>query len=403
MILWKFASFFLILLLPLISYSAEIDRPVILMFGTRPEAIKVLPLYKSLKEEGIPTVLCSTGQHRDLLEEIFTSFDVQPDYDFKLMKSSQGLSYITEKVLHETTALCNKIRPRLVVVQGDTSSAMAAALAAFYLHIPVAHIEAGLRTGNLQGPFPEELNRRAISLLASLHFAPTASAASNLLQEGIDKNTIFCTGNTIVDALYFMKEKLELGNILPSKHLISILNEPQIRDKHLLLLTAHRRESFNGGLECIFQAVKEALHSIPNIFIIYPSHPNPIVQKSLMESGLYDEPNIAIIPPIPYQDMVYLLCSVQGILTDSGGIQEEALSLGKPVLVLRNETDRIEGIEEGIALIVGTKKEAILSGIHLMTENLSNEQDYKQDLYGDGKASKRMTKIIQTYLEMQSP
>lgn len=355
----------------------------------------MIPIYRALQEENIPTFLCSTGQHASLLTDALKVFEVTPDVDLKIMKPDQDLAYVTEIVLNKTKELFKQIDPTLVIVQGDTTSAMSAALAAFYLKIPVVHVEAGLRSGNIQAPFPEEMNRRVITLLASLHFAPTETSVKHLLAEGIKPESVFCTGNTVVDSLQIMLQKLNTGELIPSQALSAAIANHRAEGRKILLLTAHRRESFNGGLKQIFSAVKKTLADNPNLFIIYPMHPNPVIQKTLQEAELHSMPNILVTEPLPYSDLVYVLNAADGVLTDSGGIQEEAVSLNKPVLVLRNETDRPEGIQEGFAILVGTDEAKIVEGVQKMITQGSKSQESPHPLpYGDGQAAKEIVRII---------
>ena len=376
---------------------ADPSGPVFLIVGTRPEAIKVLPVYQALRARQVPTVLCSTGQHAEMLTEVFSIFDVKPDVELHVMKPGQDLTYLTTSVLTKVQEVIARIKPSLVVVQGDTTSAMAGALAAFYEKVPVAHIEAGLRTGNLQAPFPEELNRRVITLLSTLHFPPTPAAAEQLECEGISKERIFCTGNTVVDALYSIVGKLQTGTLEPLPSLVDLVQAQKKANKTLILLTAHRRESFDGGLLRIFSTMKLALQQDPSLFVVFPAHPNPIVQKALRDSGLDAMANIAIFPPLSYPNLVYLLESSSGVATDSGGISEEAVSLHKPVLILRNETDRPEGVLVGDALLVGTDEEKILSGLQWIMKRPSNGAESSSP-FGDGKASERIAQVVEKYL-----
>lgn len=382
------------------AYATAITPgPVVVVVGTRPEAIKMIPVYQALKRAQIPTVLCSTGQHADLLNEIFTLFDLKPDFDLKVMQPGQDLFHITTAVLARSKEVFLQIHPSLVVVQGDTSSAMAAALTAFYLKIPVAHVEAGLRTNDIYAPFPEEMNRQLLARLATLHFPPTPLAAHNLADEGINGEKIFCTGNTVIDALYDVRDRIKAKKILPSPALAERIESIRKAHGKIVLLTAHRRESFDGGLHNIFSAIKTALEQNPNLYVIYPMHPNPAIKQTLNEIALEALPNMVIIPPIPYQDMVYLLDAVDGVATDSGGIQEEAVSLGKPTLVLRNETDRPEGLQGGLAQLVGTKESAIRAGIEqILLRNPSETASTLLSPYGDGLASRRIAEAIKKFL-----
>jgi len=361
-------------------------KKVILIVGTRPEAIKMIPVYHALRKAGIPALLCSTGQHAEMLNQVFSLFGVVPDFDLKIMEPRQSLFYITKSVLEKTEKLFKKLTPSLILVQGDTSSAMTAAMAAFYLRIPVVHIEAGLRSGNINRPFPEELNRKIITLLASYHCAPTQLAASRLLREGIKKENLIYTGNTVVDALFEIKKKIKTGQLKTST-----LLKKKINHIHRL---RNRILSLNEDLYNIFSSIKAALQCYPHLHIVYPSHLNPMIQNILKETDLGSAPNISIFPPLPYQDIVYLLTQVHGVLTDSGGIQEEAISLGKPVLVLRNETDR----PEGKAILVGTRPNRILQGIKKFMEmDMTNPKI--RFVYGDGRASNRIVKLIKNVLK----
>ncbi|MBS0629311.1 MAG: UDP-N-acetylglucosamine 2-epimerase (non-hydrolyzing) [Verrucomicrobia bacterium] len=383
---------FVIFLTLTIQLFLGAQQPVVIFFGTRPEAIKLLPLQIALQKENVPTFLCCTGQHQELLHPIFDLFEVRPDIDFSIMKKDQDLFYITETVLQKAKTVISEMKPSLVVVQGDTTTAMASALAAFYLNVPVAHVEAGLRTDKIDRPFPEELNRRIISLVASYHFAPTEHAASQLTKEGVKKESIFLTGNTVVDALLMIKEGITQGKILPSEPLVKLVKEQKQLKHQLMLFTTHRRESIvNGAIMDIFQALKQTLTQNPNLHVIFPVHPNPQIQEAVKKLGLDRLQNLSIIPAVPYAELVYLLNEVDIIATDSGGIQEEAVSLNKPVLVLREETDRPEGLD-GSAILIGTNSSKIASGIQngLKLEN----SDRQSSIYGDGKACQRITEII---------
>lgn len=361
--------------------------PVLMVIGTRPEAIKMAPVYLALQKEGIPVFLLTTGQHRELVENVLRLFEIEPDFTFDIMKKGQDLFYITEEVLKRSKELFSQIHPSLVMVQGDTTSALASALAAFYLQIPIAHVEAGLRSHNRDRPFPEEINRRWITLLSSYHFAPTEKAKNELLLERVDPKTIFVTGNTVVDALHQILER----NITPSLDIKEFV-EGQERKK-LFLLTVHRRESVEEGLFEIFSAIEEALQKYPKLSLIYPIHPNPQIQEALSKTNLQTSKQIYITKPLDYPDLVWLLKRVDGVLTDSGGIQEEACNLGKPTLVLREETDRPEAIEKGLATLVGRCSETILFGIEQILKKPYPESD-QTEIYGDGRASVRIAEII---------
>ena len=380
--------------------SAGGYNPVLLVIGTRPEGIKMMPVYQALQKLNIPTLLCSTDQHAELLkDDVLKIFNIKPDISFNIMKPGQDLFYITTSVLEKMKETLQTLQPSMVVVQGDTTTAMAAALAAFYLKIPIGHIEAGLRTGNKYGPFPEEINRTIIDILADFHFAPTDHSAHSLLEQGIKKENIYVTGNTVVDALYFIRASNHTNRNY-SFPIQQVISEAKKNNKKLLLLTAHRRESFNGGLLEIFSAIKEILLLHPELFIIYPIHPNPSIKKALQESTLDTMPNIFITNPLEYTDLVYLLDAIDMVATDSGGIQEEAVSLGKPVLILRNETDRPEGVNAGLARLVGTNREIIIREISLLMTQTPHFDT--TTVYGDGTAGVKIATIIKKFLKKEN-
>lgn len=395
---------FIILTLLLVQFfKADItfaeNGPVLLIIGTRPEAIKVIPVYEALKKVEVPVEICSTGQHIDLVNEIFALLKIVPEYSFNIMKPGQDLCYIAVQTLAKTTELIKKLNPSLVVVQGDTSSAMAAGLAAFYCKVPVAHVEAGLRTKNIYAPFPEEMNRQMIGRIASLHFTPTALATKNLLEEGTALEQIYETGNTVVDALYLVRDKIINKEILPSEKVYTLVEELKEKKQKIFLLTAHRRESIEGGMEEAMNTIYTFLQAHPDVSVIFPVHPNPKIAEILDKTKLSSLPNMKLLPPVPYNDLVYLLLSSKGVLTDSGGIQEEAVSLKKPTLVLRNETDRPEGLAGGIARLVGTDAELIEKGfsdiLALPTDPFDSNTPSP---YGDGLAADRIARIIKLYL-----
>lgn len=369
----------------------QANKPVVLVIGTRPEGIKMIPVYLALKELHIPTILCSTGQHTEILEDIFTLFHVEPDIRLNIMKPGQDLFHITTAVLAKMKEVLSEYDPCMVLVQGDTTSAMAAALASFYLKIPVGHVEAGLRTGNKYGPFPEEINRRLIGSLATYHFAPTADALANLRKEDININ-VYNTGNTVVDALHLIQNKIHNHELAVSSELVKLIREQQKIGRKIMLLTAHRRESFNGGLHHIFNAIKQALADHPELFIIYPMHPNPCVKEAVEQTQLRSCSDIFVTSPLSYADLVYVLEHSNFIATDSGGIQEEANSLGKQVIVLRNETDRMEGVKAGCSYLAGTDEEQIRSLINNLLEN--NQHRSANNLYGIGTAGRQIASII---------
>jgi len=378
--------------------SANI-RPIILIVGTRPEGIKMIPLYKKLKQANIPTSLCSTMQHDELLSQVFDIFDVKPDFNLAIMRQGQDLFYLTQSILQKTKEVFKKINPSLVLVQGDTTSTMAAALAAFYLKIPVGHVEAGLRTDDIMQPFPEEVNRRMVSLIAKYHFAPTAHSAGQLLAQGINQNDVFCTGNTVVDALKIIQEKISLGKLSIREDIKKLVDTCTKKKKKIILLTTHRRESFDGGISRILQSVKDFLQENDDVFCFYPFHPNPHVIQEIENSALSEIKNIYLCEPVSYKEMVHLISNSNLILTDSGGIQEEAVSLGKPVLVLREKTERAEGVWAGLAKIVGTDEIKIKNYIK---KYINYERKNIQNIYGDGYASDRIVEILQENMPQNS-
>ncbi|MDR3551146.1 MAG: UDP-N-acetyl-D-mannosamine dehydrogenase [Candidatus Babeliales bacterium] len=366
--------------------------PIILIVGTRPEGIKMIPLYFALKNAGINTLLCSTMQHDELLSEVFDVFGVKPDFDLGIMRLGQDLFYLTQSILQKTKELFSAQKPSLVIVQGDTTSTMAAAMSAFYMHIPVAHVEAGLRTDDIYSPFPEEMNRRFVSTIASYHFAPTSLAVQNLLAQGVDASTVLLTGNTAVDALRIVKDKIDHDQVIIKQDLKNQIHDAKQAGKKIIVLTAHRRESFDGGLLEIMMSVKQFLLDNPGVICFYPFHPNPQVISAINQSGLSQLKNIYLSEPITYTNMVYLLSHADVVLTDSGGIQEEAISLAKPCLVLRKKTERMEGVLAGLAHIVGTDSTKIISTLNEQLKKTVVMRD--TCVYGDGYAAQKIVTIL---------
>lgn len=363
-------------------------KKVICIFGTRPEAIKMVPVIRELKKYPVncEVTICVTAQHREMLDQVFSIFDLKPDIDLNLMRDNQSLDALTADSIKLLSKVIMDVKPDLVLVQGDTTTAMVVALASFYKKVAIGHIEAGLRTYNMYNPFPEEINRRIISLLSTYNFAPTKKAEEALLKEGVNKETIFLTGNTIVDALNMIvnNKKVHNFNFLPS-----------LGSKKLILVTAHRRENFGKPLENICYALKKIVEKNLDVEIIYPVHLNPNV-KSVVYGMLNNLDRIHLLPPLDYSEFIWILSRCYLALTDSGGIQEEASVLGKPVLVLRNETERSEGIEANVAKLVGTEPDAIIKNVEIL---LRNPHEYEKmakatALYGDGKASERIVNII---------
>ncbi|EAC2133061.1 non-hydrolyzing UDP-N-acetylglucosamine 2-epimerase [Campylobacter coli] len=372
-------------------------KKILVVFGTRPEAIKMAPLVKIMeKRNDIIFKVCVTGQHRQMLDQILDVFDIKLDYDLDIMRENQDLYDITLKILHGMKNVLNDFKPDVVLVHGDTTTASVVALSAFYQKITIAHVEAGLRTYNLYNPWPEEANRQIVGVLSSIHFAPTIKSAENLIKEGKDENNIFVTGNTVIDALFYMVEKIKNDIAFKTKILSSIENEYKISDnRKFILVTGHRRENFGEGFLQICEALKSIAINNPNIDIVYPVHLNPNVQKPV-KSILSDITNIYLINPLKYEEFVYLMSNCYFIITDSGGVQEEAPSLGKPVLVMRETTERPEAVEAGTVKLVGTCKSSI---IKVAQELIDDEDKYKKmskasNPYGDGKACEKITEIL---------
>ena len=360
-----------------------------LVFGTRPEAIKMCPLVKELKQrKELETVVCVTGQHRQMLDQVLEAFEVIPDYDLAIMKDRQTLFDVTISILEKIKGVLEKEKPGVVLVHGDTTTTFATALAAFYLQIPVGHVEAGLRTYNIYSPYPEEFNRQATSIISRFNFAPTEMSKNNLLKEGKKAESIFVTGNTAIDAL---KTTVRQDYSHPELEWAS--------DSRLIMLTAHRRENLGEPMRHMFKAIRRIVDETPDIKVIYPIHMNPVVRKAASEI-LGDDERIHIIEPLEVLDFHNFLSRSYLILTDSGGIQEEAPSLGKPVLVMRDTTERPEGIEAGTLKLVGTQEETIYSEFKklLSDKNEYEKMSHASNPYGDGFACKRIADILEKNL-----
>lgn len=360
------------------------------VFGTRPEAIKLAPLILKTKQDSLLDVcICVTGQHDEMLRQVLDFFKIVPNYNLKIMQVNQSLYDVTANIIKSLEKIITLEKPSLILVQGDTTTAFVGALASFYQKIPVAHIEAGLRSHNKYSPFPEEINRVLVGHLADYHFAPTIKAKENLLNEGINENGIYVVGNTVIDALF-----LTLENIKNQEDkFLKYFDWLNIK-KPMILMTCHRRESFGEPFKNICLALKEIVRN-SNLEIVYPVHLNPNVRKPIFEI-LNGCENIHLIEPVPYPHLVWLMKKSYLVLTDSGGIQEEAPSLGKPVLVMRNVTERVEGIEAGTCKLIGSKKEDIIKGVtHLLTDSIEYKKMAKAtNPYGDGKSSERIIDII---------
>ena len=361
-------------------------KKIMLVFGTRPEAIKMCPLVNELKtRKSLETIVCVTGQHRQMLDQVLNTFNVVPDYDLSIMKQGQTLFDITTGILEKIKAVLEEVKPDVVLVHGDTSTTFVTALACFYLQIPVGHVEAGLRTYNIYSPYPEEFNRQAVSIISQYNFAPTQMAADNLIKEGKDPSKIFITGNTVIDAMqHTVKEDYTHPEL------------EWVGDDKLIFITAHRRENLGEPMHNMFRAIRRVLDEHLDCKAVYPIHMNPIVRETANEI-LGDDDRIHIIEPLEVLDFHNFLSRSYMILTDSGGIQEEAPSLGKPVLVMRDTTERPEGVAAGTLKLVGTEEESIYNNFKLLLEN---EGEYAKmsnasNPYGDGFACKRIADIIE--------
>ena len=370
-------------------------KKILLVFGTRPEAIKMAPLVKEFQKfpEQFETKVCVTGQHRQMLDQVLEVFEIVPDYDLNIMAPNQDLYDITSKVLLGLRDVLKEYNPEVVLVHGDTTTSMAASIAAFYQQIKIAHVEAGLRTYELYSPWPEEMNRQITDRLCDYCFAPTETSKNNLIQENIDKDKIFITGNTVIDALLMAVDIIKTKAGL-EQSLLSQLEEkgytPKANRKYILV-TGHRRENFGDGFLNICKALREIAIAHPDMDIVYPVHLNPNVQKPVFEL-LAGIDNIYLISPLDYLPFVYLMQHSHLILTDSGGVQEEAPSLGKPVLVMRNTTERPEAVDAGTVLLVGTNTFEIVKNINLLLEDreMYNRMSQAHNPYGDGKACERI-------------
>ena len=364
-------------------------KKVMLVFGTRPEAIKMCPLVNELKtRKELETVVCVTGQHRQMLDQVLDAFQVEPDYDLSIMKDRQTLFDVTTNILNKIKEVLEKEKPNVVLVHGDTSTTFVTALACFYLQISVGHVEAGLRTYNIYSPYPEEFNRQAVSIISQFNFAPTELSKNNLLKEGKKEETIFVTGNTAIDAL---KTTVREDYTHPDLEWAS--------DSRLIMITAHRRENLGEPMKHMFRAIRRVMDEHPDVKAIYPIHMNPVVRE-IADSILGDDERIRIIEPLEVLDFHNFLNRSYMILTDSGGIQEEAPSLGKPVLVMRDTTERPEGIAAGTLKLVGTEEETIYQNFKSLLENKDEYEKMSKasNPYGDGFACKRIADILEEKL-----
>ena len=381
-----------------------VTKKVLLVFGTRPEAIKMAPLCHAFQaEKGLTSAICVTAQHREMLDQVLDIFELTPDVDLNLMKKGQDLFDITSSVMLAMREVLIKYEPDIVLVHGDTTTAMATSLACFYSGVSVGHIEAGLRTHDVSSPFPEEFNRRITGIVTNLHFAPTPLSKRNLINEKIDETNIFVTGNTVIDSLHWVLNKIESTPLVQTRIdrvLDTHLSFDWKRSKYVLI-TGHRRENFGDGFLNICEAISDLASKYAEVHFIYPVHLNPNVQKPVNEL-LANLSNVHLIPPLDYEPFVCLLKSCYLVLTDSGGIQEEAPSLGKPVLVMRDVTERPEAIAAGTVKLVGAKKTSIVSHIN----KLLTDQDYYEKMseahnpYGDGKACEKIVRHIKDKLNV---
>jgi len=378
-------------------------KRLLLVFGTRPEAIKMAPLVHEFKRysDCFETVVCVTGQHREMLDQVLDLFQIVPDYDLNIMKPNQDLYDVTSKVLIGMRDVLKETKPDVVLVHGDTTTSMAAALAAFYQQIPVAHVEAGLRTGSIYSPWPEEMNRCITGRIATYNFAPTLCSKNNLLKENVAESSILVTGNTVIDALHWVVKKLE-----SDLHLRDTVSQELLgmgydvnrlgNGRRLVLITGHRRENFGEGFFNICHAINKLAETYPRVDFVYPMHLNPSVRKPVMEIIGNDRPNVFLIEPLQYLQFVYLMEKSYLVLTDSGGVQEEAPGLGKPVLVMRDTTERPEAVEAGTVMLVGADRQKIELGVASLLDDMAFYERMSQAInpYGDGKACMRIVQHI---------
>lgn len=381
-------------------------KKIMLVFGTRPEAIKMAPLVKEFQKhpDTFQTIVCVTGQHREMLDQVLNIFDIHPDFDLNIMKQGQDLYDVTARVLTGMRDVLREAQPDVVLVHGDTTTSTAAALAAFYQQIPVGHVEAGLRTHNILSPWPEEMNRQITGRIASYHFAPTALSRQNLLQENVDDANITVTGNTVIDALYWVVDRIKNDRSLDAE-LEEVLRHAgydvnRLADgRPLVLITGHRRENFGDGFINMCTAIKQLTERYPNVDFVYPMHLNPNVRRPIHEvfgDDLSNLGNMHFIEPLEYLSFVYLMEKSTIVLTDSGGIQEEAPGLGKPVLVMRDTTERPEALEAGTVKLVGTDREKIFNEVSTLLDDAAAYARMSQAVnpYGDGLACSRIVERL---------
>ncbi len=373
-------------------------KKVLIVFGTRPEAIKMAPLVKEFQknQENFETKICVTAQHREMLDQVLDLFQITPDYDLNIMKPGQDLYDVTSNILLKIKHVLEEFNPDLVLVHGDTATTFATSLAAYYQKIKIGHVEAGLRTGNLYSPWPEEGNRRLTGILTDYHFSPTETSKQNLLNEGVDKSKIIVTGNTVIDALQLVVNKIDSNEHLRSKIEKTIIKSGlKELDSKFILVTGHRRENFGQGFVNICEALKVLAKNNSDINILYPVHLNPNVRKPVNDL-LSNVSNVKLVEPFQYEEFIYLMSKSYLILTDSGGIQEEAPSLGKPVLVMRDTTERPEAVEAGTVKLVGSDQNNIVKEVQNLLDDSSEYQRMSKahNPYGNGNASKKILKIL---------
>ena len=370
---------------------------ILILMGTRPEAIKMAPVVMALrKHSGFDVLLCSTGQHKEMLTQALSDFGLKPDRDLAVMTERQSLASLNAALLSALDGLYAEAQPDLVLAQGDTTTVMAAALAAFYRHIPFGHVEAGLRSFNRRAPFPEEINRKIAGNLADLHFAPTETARHNLLAEGVSEADIFVVGNTVIDALLWTRDHLDKnGDLLPAPVAATLA-----QGKKIVLITGHRRESYEAGFEEICRGILAVSEHRQDVFFVYPVHLNPLVRGPVF-SLLGDKGNILLLEPLSYRPFVALMQVAHVVLTDSGGIQEEAPALGKPVLVMRETTERPEGVGAGNAILVGARAASIAAHLGRLLDDTAMYARMSQarNPYGDGQSAQRIVDILEKYLK----
>lgn len=382
-------------------------KKIMLVFGTRPEAIKMAPLVKAFqaKNDEFETIVCVTGQHREMLDQVLHLFDIKPDFDLNIMKQGQDLYDITSRVLLGMKDVFKVCKPDILFVHGDTTTSTAAALAGFYQQIPVAHVEAGLRTNDIYSPWPEEMNRQITGRIATYNLSPTQLSRQNLLKENVDENKITVTGNTVIDALHWVTAKIKSDKKLDDNLSLDLKSKGYdtkrlVGNRRLILITGHRRENFGDGFLHICHAIQDLAKKFPEVDFVYPMHLNPNVRKPIHQvfgEDLNNLGNIFFIEPLEYLPFVFLMEKSDIVLTDSGGIQEEAPGLGKPVLVMRNTTERPEAVDAGTVKLVGTDYDAIVDNVSkLLTDrNLYNKMSKATNPYGDGKACERIIRYIE--------